>query len=399
MNTKQEQILKILNRGVIVEILPSKEEFIKALSTKKLRFYIGADPTSSALHLSHAKNYMILEEFRQLGHEVIVLIGDFTARIGDPTEKSTARQQLSLEEVETNVKSWLAQIRPLMNFADKNNPPKIMYNGQWLSKLTMEEVIKLAANTTAQQLLERDMFQKRLKDAKPIFLHEFIYPLMQGYDSVAMDVDVELCGTDQIFNALMGRTLLKKLKNKDKFVVAVNLMENPKTKELMSKSLGTGIFLNFSAENMFAGIMAQPDEMIKVFLINNTRLPLAEIDKLLKLANPRDAKMRTALEITKIFHGEDQAKQASDIFVKKFQKREIPDNLAEIKVSASSLSLFELLKICLPKTSNSEIKRLTVQGGIKINNESKLLLEENIEIPASGLVIKIGKKQWFKILK
>lgn len=400
MTTKEEQVKKILDRGIIKQILPTKEEFTKALlGEKKLKFYIGADPTSQALHLSHAKNYMLLEEFRQLGHEVIVLIGDFTARIGDPTEKSAARKQLSREEVLENVKNWTEQIKPLMDFKTTDNPAQILYNNDWLASLTMEDVINLASNVTVQQLLERDMFQKRLKEDKPIYLHEFMYPLMQGYDSVAMDVDVELCGTDQIFNALMGRTLIKKFKNKDKFVVAVNLMENPKTGELMSKSRGTGIFLNFSAEDMFGGIMAQPDEMIEVFFINNTRIDLDEIKKIIAENNPKDAKIRAAYEVTKIFHGEEKAQAAQEVFAKKFQKRETPDEMETIKAEADSLTLQEIVKKCLPNMSNSEIQRLITQGGVKVNTETKNQFKEVINLSDDGLVIKAGKKDWFKIIK
>jgi len=400
MTNREEQVNKVLDRGIIKQILPTRDEFAKALlGDKKLRFYIGADPTSSALHLSHAKNYMLLEEFRQLGHEVIVLIGDFTARIGDPTEKSSARKQLSREDVLENVKNWTEQIKPLMDFDTNENPARILYNNDWLAPLTMEDVVNLASNVTVQQLLERDMFQKRLKEDKPIYLHEFMYPLMQGYDSVAMDVDVELCGTDQIFNALMGRTLLKKFKNKDKFVVAVNLMENPKTGELMSKSRGTGIFLNFSAEDMFGGIMAQPDEMIRVFLINNTRISLEEIETIIAENNPKDAKIRAAYEVTKIFHGEEKAVAAQEVFAKKFQKRETPDEMENIKVEVSELTLLDILKKCLPAMSNSEIQRLIIQGGVKVNTETKNQFKELIVIPDDGLVVKAGKKDWFKIIK
>lgn len=399
METNKEKILAVLDRGIIMQMLPSKEEFLEALATRKLRFYIGADPTSTALHLSHAKNYMLLEEFRKLGHEVIVLIGDFTARIGDPTERATARKQLTREEILVNVKSWVEQIKPLMDFDAKVNPPKIMYNNDWLAKLTMEDVVNLASNVTVQQMLERDMFEKRMGENRPIFLHEFMYPLMQGYDSVAMDVDVELCGTDQIFNALMGRTLLKKLKNKDKFVVAVNLMENPKTHELMSKSRGTGIFLNSSAEDMFAGIMAQPDEMIKVFLVNNTRLPLDEIEKILLAANPRDAKMKAAFEVTRIFYSDSEAQASSDAFVQKFQKRETPDEMETISVGASEMSAFDMVKKLVSDLSNGDIKRLFTQGGIKMNTETKSQLDELIAIPKEGLVVKVGKRKWFKVIK
>lgn len=394
---KEKQVDKILQRGVIKQILPEERIFRKKLLTEKLRFYIGADPTSKALHLSHAKNYMLLEEFRQLGHEVIVLIGDFTARIGDPSDKNSARAQLSKQEVKKNVLSWVKQIKPLLDFSDKSNPAKVLYNSDWLSKLSMEDVVELASNTTVQQMLERDMFEKRIKDNKPIFLHEFMYPLMQGYDSVAMDVDVELCGTDQIFNALMGRTLLKKIKNKDKFVVAVNLMENPVTGNLMSKSLGTGIFLDFSASDMYGAIMSQADEMIKVFLINNTRVPLEEINQIIEADNPRDAKMKTAYEIVKIFHGKKQAEEAQADFVLKFQSKQTPDNLEEISLKKDKAELFEILQLSLPDLSNSEIRRLVDQGAVKIDNEVKNNLKEIVDV-SKEVVLKVGKKKWFKLL-
>lgn len=398
MSSREQLVDEILDRGIIVSILPDKQELRKRLINEKLRFYIGADATFSSLHLSHAKNYMLLEDFRKLGHEVIVLFGDFTARIGDPSGKASARQQLSREEVMKNTEDWLRQIKPLMNFTDQENSAKVMYNHDWLSKLTMEEVVNLASNVTVQQMLERDMFQKRIKDEKPIFLHEFLYPIMQGYDSVAMEVDVEMCGTDQIFNALVGRTLLKKLKNKDKFVMAVNLMENPVTGELMSKSRGTGIFLSFSAEEMYGAIMSQPDEMIKVFLVNNTRMSLSEIESLLKSENPRDAKMKTAWEIVKLIKGEEEANHAQENFVQKFQKREAPMDLAEISLGVSEELLMNILKKCLPKKSGSDLRRLLDQGAVKIGEDVKSDGQEKINIPVEGLVLKAGKKDWFKII-
>ena len=209
----EEKIDELISRSV-VEILPSKEGFKELLlSGKKIRFYIGTDATGTSLHLGHATNYMVLERLRKLGHEAIFLIGDFTAMIGDPTDKSAARKQLTREDVKNNVKTWLKQIEPIVDLNDSKNPVKILYNCDWLSKLSFEDVINISSNFTVQQMLERDMFAKRLEENKPIHLHEFFYPLMQGYDSVAMDVDMELCGNDQKFNALAGRTLLRKLKN------------------------------------------------------------------------------------------------------------------------------------------------------------------------------------------
>lgn len=286
-----------------------------------------------------------------------------------------------------------------MDFDAKINPPRIVYNNDWLSKLTMEDVINLSSNFTVQQMLERDMFEKRMREEQPIFLHEFMYPLMQGYDSVALEVDAELCGTDQTFNALVGRTLSKKLIEKDKFVVTVNLMENPITHELMSKSLGTGIFLNLDAFNMYGSIMAKPDEMIEIFFINNTRVPLDEVRRIVDSGDPRAAKMRVSYEITKIFHGEEAAIEAQNRFIKLVQNKEMDEeNVPKIQVSEKSLTLLDLLKACLPNETNSELRRLVGQNAVKVNDEVSGVFDEVITIPSDGLFLKVGKKKWFKVV-
>ncbi len=400
MTKDKEQFLDcILERGIVQEIIPNdKDKLRHKLLSEKLRIYIGVDPTSTVLHLSHAKNYMLLEEFRLLGHEVIVLFGNFTAKIGDPTDRESTRKQLTKEDVDENVKDWLRQIKPLMDFDAKDNPPRIMYNNDWLAKLSMEEVVNLASNVTVQNMLERDMFEKRMKQEKPIYLHEFLYPLMQGYDSVAMDVDIELCGMDQTFNALVGRTLLRKYKNKEKFVVAINLMENPKTGELMSKSKGIGVFLDSTPFDMYGSIMSQSDEMIKILLINNTRVSLDEIDELINKENPRDVKMRTAWEITKIFHGQEDADKAQENFVKLVQNKEAAEDIPEVFLGKSVISLLELLRQCLEEdVSNSEIKRLIQQNSIKIDGQTRNDPNTEIEISMKGNIVKVGKKKWFKV--
>ncbi len=389
---------KIMDRGVITGVLPDRESFLVRLaSTTPMRIYIGADPTSTALHLSHAKNYMLLEEFRTLGHEVIVLFGDFTARIGDPTDRISARKQLSSDDVKANVTEWLEQIRPLMDFDAEVNPPQVKFNSEWLSVLTMEEVVNLTSMVTVQRMLERDMFEKRMREEKPIHLHEFLYPLMQGFDSVAMEVDAELCGTDQTFNALMGRTLIKNLKRKDKFVVTVNLMENPKTGELMSKSRGTGVFLNTDAFDKFGAIMSQPDEMIKLFLINNTRIELPEIEEIMQAQNPRDAKMRAAFEVTRIFHGDEMATEAQERFVQLVQLHGAAENVPELMIEAGSTIFAILRKALEAETSNNEIYRLLAQGSVKINDEKVLERDQVIHVSPEGLNLKVGKKRWFKL--
>lgn len=393
--TDEKIIDEILDRGTIVEILPTKEEFKKRLlSGKKMRFYIGFDATAPSLHLSHAKNFIFLEKLRKLGHEVIVLFGDFTARIGDPTGEDSKRKQLSRKEVLKNVKAWKGMIKPFMGFGEWKNPPKIMYNHKWLSKLSFEDVANLASNFTVQQIMARDMFDKRLKEEKPIYLHEFLYPLMQGYDSVAMDVDVEVCGTDQTFNALAGRTLLKKLKNKDKFVVALTLMENPKTGELMSKSKGTGVFLGTTPEDMFGQIMSQPDEMIEILFINNTLISKDEIKNILKSENPKESKLRLAFEIVSICHGKEKAEKAKNFWEDTFSKGEIPKDIKEIH--ANNMDLIDLFLVEKIVSSKSDFRRLVDEGAI-INMETQEKVSDS-KVKANIGVYRIGKKRFIKII-
>lgn len=392
-----QKIDEILNRGTIVEIFPTKKEFReKLLSGDRMRIYIGFDATAPTLHLSHAKNFMLMEKFRQLGHEVIILFGDFTARIGDPTGEVSSRKQLSREEVLHNVKKWKELVRPLMDFDNKENPPKIMYNSKWLSKLNFEDLINLASNFTVQQMIKRDMFEKRLKKGQPIYLHEFLYPLMQGYDSVAMEVDVEVCGTDQIFNALAGRTLLKKLKSKEKYVVAVTLMENPKTGELMSKSRGTGVFLDTPPGDMFGQIMAQPDEMIEILFVNNTFIPLKEIKNILKSDNPKEAKTQLAYEIVKIYYGEERAKEAESEFDRIFKKRGIPERVPEIVLDKSDYNIIDLLAKLNLAPSKSQARRLVIEKAVKIDGKTINDPKADINIVAD-LVVQVGKRHFKKI--
>ena len=374
---------ELLTRSV-AEIIPSKASLIETLdSGKKLKIYIGTDATGESLHLGHATNYMILERFRKLGHEIIFLIGDFTSRIGDPTDKSdSARKQLSREEVVENSKTWIDQVRPIINVEDKSNPVKIMYNHDWLSKLNLEDLLNLSSNFTVQHMIERDMFEKRLKENKPLYLHELFYPLMQGYDSVAMDVDMEMCGNDQKFNALAGRTLLKRLKDKEKFVFITTLLENPVSKEkMMSKSLGTGVFLDWEEDKMFGGIMSEPDENMRQLFTDCTWLSLEEIESILKDSHPRDAKERLAFEITKIYHGEEKASEAKESFNKTFSKGEVPLNILTVK-ARKEFSLVDILLDNQLVSSKTEFNRLMKDGAIEEKEKG---------------VYRIGKHRFIKI--
>lgn len=392
--TDKKKIEEIFARGTVTEVLPSKDELFKSLlEGKRLKIYIGLDPTAGALHLGHAKNIMFLEELRQLGHEVILLIGDFTAQIGDPTGRSDARNQLDAEEIKKNAAKWLEQVRPIINLTDKDNPATVRYNSEWLAKLSFADIVKMASNFTVQQMIERDMFQKRLKDGNPIHLHEFMYPLMQGYDSVAMDVDAELCGTDQIFNALAGRTLLKRYKNKDKFVIALNLIANPKTGELMSKSKGTGVFIDLPPNELFGAVMALPDPMIEPLFMNCTRIPLEEKDSIMK-AGPRDAKARIAADIVKRFHGEEAAKKAEEAFEKTFAKGGIPDDILEVKLNGESLP-DALVKASVIE-SKTEWRRLVDDGAIKTDKDEKI--DDPHFAPKKEIILKIGKRRFVKVV-
>ncbi len=393
--TDKARIEEIFARGTVVEVLPSRDELmVRLMSGKSIRIYIGVDPTGTAIHLGHAKNLFFLEELRQLGHEVIFLFGDFTARIGDPSDKKATRKQLSADEVKANMAGWIEQISPILDFKDAENPAKIMYNSTWLSKLTFEDILELSANFTVQQMLERDMFAKRMKENAPIHLHEFMYPLMQGYDSVAMDVDAELCGTDQIFNAMAGRTLIKRLKDKEKFVIALNLIANPKTGELMSKSNGTGVFVNVPANDLFGSIMALPDPMIEPLFLNCTRIPMEDKEALLA-SGPKEAKARLASDIVRRFHGEDAAKLAGESWNKTFSKGGVPDDVQEISLG-EGVSLADALVGAKVVASKAEWRRLIDGGGIKLEDDTKVT-DPNFK-PAKGAILKIGKRRFVKVV-
>ncbi|MBT5346437.1 tyrosine--tRNA ligase [bacterium] len=390
---------EILDRGTIIKAIPSMDELRrKLLSGKQLKIYIGFDATAPTLHLSHAKNIILLEKFRKLGHQVILLFGDFTARIGDPSEESSARKQLTGSEVVENIKEWKRMIAPLMDFQDKVNPPLVKMNSDWLSKLNFEDVVNLAANFTVQQILERDMFEKRMQEGNPIFLHEFLYPLMQGFDSVELDVDVELCGTDQTFNALCGRTLLKRKNGKEKMVVNVTLMENPKTGELMSKSKGIGVFLDKTPNDLFGQIMSQPDEMIEILFLHCTHISKDEIKTILKL-HPKEAKLKLAMEITTILHNIEIANQAKDHFERTVTNKEMPDEMDEIYLEENEISLVDLLLKTQLVDSKSNARRLIEQNAIKINGEVCNSDFEVKLISDQDLILQKGKRSFIKIKK
>jgi tyrosyl-tRNA synthetase len=392
VNTDEHDIDALLTRS-IGQILPSKEAFKKALmSGKRLRFYIGTDATGPQLHLGHATNYHLLEKFRELGHEIIILFGDYTALIGDPTDKDATRKALTVDQVNENIRDWKSQVEKIVNFSDWNNPAKIMRNSEWLSKLNYEKMIELASAFTVQQMIERDMFEKRIEAGKPVYLHEFLYPLAQGYDSVAMDVDVEMGGTDQTFNMLAGRILQKKYNNKEKFVISTTLLENPTTgKKLMSKSEGSYIALNDSANDMYGKTMALSDEVVRQMFIDTTLLPLDTIEKILK-KHPKEAKMRLARELVIMYHDEAAADEAEKNFVSIFSRGGIPSDIPETSVEKGTV-LKDALKTL--ELSNSELRRLVEAGAIsEIGGKTVRDLNRHVE---REMTLRIGKHRFLKI--
>jgi len=401
INTDPKKIEELLSRSV-VNILPNKELFKNVLlSGKKLRIYVGADATGSKLHLGHSTNFMILEKFRQLGHEVIVLFGDFTAKIGDPTDKGTARKPLTDAEVKSNLKTWRKQISKIVKISRFNNGARIVRNSTWLSKMSFSDVIKLASNFTVQQMIERDMFQKRLAEKKPIFLHEFFYPLMQGHDSVVLDVDAEIGGNDQTFNMMAGRTLQKIARNKEKFVMPTTLLINPKTgKKLMNKSEGNVIGLDDEAGDMFGKVMSLPDEAIIPVFIDCTYISLEEIEKikqeLASGVNPKNLKVRLAKEIVAIYHSKAEADKAEENFNKTFKDGGVPEKIDEVNVLSGELLSEISVKTGLVK-SKGEFRRLVLEGAVANQETGEKITDPNYKITSTA-IFKIGKRRFIKVL-
>lgn len=396
----EKQIDEILTRGV-ENIFPGREELKKVLmSGKKIRLYCGYDPTAKSLHIGNAISINKLGQFQKLGHEVIFLVGDFTGMIGDPTDKTAARKRLTREEVLENSKNYQKQATGHLKF-NGDNPAIIKYNSEWSDKLTFKNLIDLSSNFTVQQMLQRDMFQERIKDEKPIYLHEFLYPLAQGYDSVAMEVDLEVGGNDQMFNMMCGRDLMKAVKNKEKFVLTTKLLAD-ETGKKMGKTEGNVVNLDEAAENMFGQVMAWSDGLIIPGLELCTNVPLEEIEKIKKEMedgdlNPRDAKLRLAGEIVEIYHGEDKARDARDYFIKTFSQKEIPENVAEFKIDGESKKLAEILVESGNAKSLSDARRKIEQGGVSIDEEKLTDAQAIITKEKNGKVLKIGKLGFIKI--
>lgn len=388
---KNKKIKQLIERG-IEKIYPNKEFLEKKLqSGEKLTLYLGIDPTGPTLHMGHAIPLRKLREFQELGHKTILLIGDFTARIGDPTDKADARKQLTAKEVKQNAKLYKKQASSFISFSGPNRA-ELKYNSKWLGKMKFADVLELASKMTVGQMIERDMFQERIKAERPIFIHEFLYPLMQGYDSVVMRVDGEIGGNDQTFNMLAGRTLEKQMLDKEKFVITMKLLVDTTGKK-MGKTEGNMLSFLDTPEEKFGKVMSWTDGMILRGFELCTAVDLEKVEKRLSSGeNPRDIKMDLAYEIVRTYHGEAEAKRAREEFVNTFQKGNTPENIEEIQ-SAPGGALVDTLVEAGVVESKTQARRLLADGAIKIDGEK---ISEDIKL-GGGEEIQVGKKVWVKI--
>ena len=397
ININPKDVEFVLTRGV-ENIYPTKDALKAALlSGKKLRLYAGFDPSAKSLHIGNAIVLNKLSQFQKLGHQVIFLIGSFTGMIGDPTDKTAVRVQLTRSEVMKNSRLFKSQASHYLKFSG-SNPALIKYNHTWHDKITFKDLTTVASHFTVQQMLERDMFQKRLAEQKPIYLHEFFYPLAQAYDSVAMGVDLEVGGNDQTFNMLCGRNLVKEINHKEKFVLTLKLLADSSGKK-MGKTEGNIINLDASPDNMYGQVMAWSDSLILGALELCTNISddeLAQIKKQLAGGlNPKEAKSRLAFLITQINYDSKKAESAQNRFEKIFSQKDLKGNMTFLELK-SNLNLIDIVLIAKPELSKSASRRLIEQNAVSLN---QITYKDWDKIPLyhSGDILKIGKHEFWKI--
>ncbi len=392
--SKEAQIKTLLERGV-ENIYPSRGAVEKALqSGKKLRIYYGIDPTGDSLHLGHLIQLRKLRQFQQMGHEIIILIGDFTAQIGDPTDKAATRKPLTHKQVLENAKAYKKQIGGVLNL--KSAKVRFLYNEKWTNKLKPVDLLELASHFTVGQLIEREMFQKRIREDKSIALHEFLYPIFQAYDSVTMDVDMEIGGNDQMFNMLAGRTLMKKMKNKEKYVLTTKLLEDAEGKK-MGKTEGNIVSFKDSADEIFGKVMSWPDKMMLSGYELLTDIDLAQAKKDIQ-KNPRDAKFLLAGKLVGAIYGDKEAKKAGERFNAIFREKKTDVKMPEVKVKSGKMNIVELVFATGQVSSKSDARRLVQQGGVSIDERKATDVTATIDVVA-GIIIKIGKHRMVKVKK
>ena len=368
---------EVLTRGV-EQILPSREGLKKLMAKKKIRLYLGIDPTATGLHLGHTVMLRKLQQFADLGHEAILLFGTGTVLVGDPSQRAAGRKLITQKEIDQNIATWKDQVKSVIDF----KKVQIKYNGDWLLKLGLKDIIKLASHVSAVQLFKRDMFQRRLKLGDTVWYHETMYPLLQGYDSVVMDVDLELGGTDQTFNMLIGRELQAKINHREKFVLAGKMISGTDNQP-MSKTSNNCIWLTDTANDMFGKLMAVRDELMPDYWEFFT-------DKTMPKEEPLAVKKQLALEITSQFHGAAKAQASQKHFETTFQQK-APEFKQTVKAKANLI-----LTVASLVGSNSEAKRLIQQGAVDVNGAKA---SDGTAAVRVGDKIKVGQRTFLKVIK
>ena len=384
--------LEIIRRGA-VDIIEEEELLEKLKEGRPLKVKAGFDPTAPDLHLGHVVLLKKLRQFQDLGHEVYVVIGDFTATIGDPTGRNETRPPLSKEQVLENAKTYAQQAFKVLD----PSKTKLVYNSKWLENLSARDIVNLTAKYTVARMLEREDFSKRFKEGIPIYIHEFLYPLFQAYDSVALEVDIELGGTDQLFNLLIGRAVQREYGQKPQVAITMPLLVGLDGVRKMSKSYGNYVGITEPPETMFGKIMSIPDDLMWDWYKLLTDYTESEIENFKKL-HPRDAKLNLAYTIVAQFHGEESAQRAKENFLKTFSKREFPENAPVFKFPAGTkIRADELILKLGFAPSKKEAGRIIRSGGFKINGEKHTDPFEEIEI-SGELKIQVGKKKFAKVI-
>lgn len=391
-----DKIKKLLTRGTI-EVIQKDSLEKKLNSGKRLRIKFGADPTAPDLHLGHSVCLRKLREFQDLGHEIVFIIGDFTSKIGDPSGRNKARPQLSDAEIKKNTQTYLNQVGKILNIRQI----KIYKNSQWFAKMKLVDVLGLAAKFTTAQILERDDFEKRAEKGTEIYLFETLYPLMQAYDSVMVKADVEIGGSDQIFNMLAGRDLQKKMGQEIQDVMTMPLLVGLDGKEKMSKSLGNYVGIAEAPKEQFGKLMSLPDELIVEYMKLLTDISVEEINDIgnrleERNINPRDAKIKLAYEIVRFYHSEAEAQKAKDEFERVFSKKEMPSEMPIIEISGNKINIVDFLAENNLVTSKNEARRLVEQKGVEVDGNTIEDWKESLEI-RDGCIIQIGKRRFIKI--
>ncbi|WIM38960.1 tyrosine--tRNA ligase [Paenibacillus sp. PK4536] len=402
-----EKQLSVIQRGT-AEIIPEdalRQKVIKSVATgKPLTVKLGLDPSAPDIHIGHTVVLQKLRQFQELGHHVQLIIGDFTGRIGDPTGKSETRKQLTEEQVKHNAETYKEQITKILD----PSKMKVYFNSEWLSPMNFADVVNLAAKVTVARMLERDDFTKRYQGGQPISIHEFFYPLMQGMDSVALESDIEIGGTDQKFNLLMGRTLQKEYGKATQVAITLPIIEGLDGVQKMSKSLGNYIGIDEEPNEIFGKSMSVPDELMLKYYelttdISNEDLATLKAGLADGSVHPRDAKMNLAQNYVRMFHNEEAGVAAKNHFVTVFQQRALPDDIQEVVLDESVLEnrqigLIKLVMTLGFATSTSEARRSIQQGALKINEQKHDDVNARIEL-ADGDIVQVGKRKFAKIKK